>query len=327
MDLSLFQFDTDQTFAVFFLNADRTIYGRYGSRNEVKDADKLVSLQGLKMSMRRVLELHAAYPANKKDLAGKSGPKPTWSTPEQIPENRGKPNIRLADGSRNGCVHCHQAHDAALWTLRAARQPIPDRMIWFYPMPDVIGLSLDPDECATVTDVATGSAAEKAGLKKGDRISRIDAQPIISVADVQWVLQNAKDGASLKLEIDRGGQSVTMSLAPAAGWRQRYAFTWRLWTWSLRHRLVGTDALEAGSSNGTMALRVKGLAPDWAKDKSSSGAQFRKDDVIVEVDGRKDLMTEGAFLSYLLQKKAPGSVADLVVQRGGKRQKIALKIP
>jgi hypothetical protein len=30
MDLSWFQFDYDQTFAVFFMNADKTIYGRFG---------------------------------------------------------------------------------------------------------------------------------------------------------------------------------------------------------------------------------------------------------------------------------------------------------
>ncbi len=33
LDLSLFQFDTDQSFAVFMLNADRTIYGRFGTRS------------------------------------------------------------------------------------------------------------------------------------------------------------------------------------------------------------------------------------------------------------------------------------------------------
>ena len=30
MDLSLFQFDYELTWAVFLLNADKTIYGRYG---------------------------------------------------------------------------------------------------------------------------------------------------------------------------------------------------------------------------------------------------------------------------------------------------------
>src|SRR5881227_2595597 len=34
LDLSLFQFDTDQSFAVFMLNADGTIYGRFGTRSD-----------------------------------------------------------------------------------------------------------------------------------------------------------------------------------------------------------------------------------------------------------------------------------------------------
>ena len=33
LDLELFQFDYDLTFAAFFMNADRTIYGRYGTRS------------------------------------------------------------------------------------------------------------------------------------------------------------------------------------------------------------------------------------------------------------------------------------------------------
>jgi hypothetical protein len=33
LDLALFQFDFDLTFAAFFMNADKTIYGRYGTRS------------------------------------------------------------------------------------------------------------------------------------------------------------------------------------------------------------------------------------------------------------------------------------------------------
>src|SRR5262245_39720128 len=37
LDLSLFQFDTDQSFAVFMLNADGTIYGRFGTRSDQRN--------------------------------------------------------------------------------------------------------------------------------------------------------------------------------------------------------------------------------------------------------------------------------------------------
>ena len=37
LDLSLFQFDTDQSFAVFMLNADGTIFGRFGTRSDQRN--------------------------------------------------------------------------------------------------------------------------------------------------------------------------------------------------------------------------------------------------------------------------------------------------
>src|SRR5205814_6227041 len=85
MDLSWFQFDYDQTFVVFFLNADRTIYGRYGSRSIAKESTREISLEGFRKSMAAVLELHKNYPGNKGSLAGKQGVPPRFNTAEQYP--------------------------------------------------------------------------------------------------------------------------------------------------------------------------------------------------------------------------------------------------
>ena len=84
MDLSLFQFDFDQTWAVFFLNADRTIYGRYGSRSS-RDAMQDVSIEGFAKAAEAALEVHARYPSNKASLGGKNGPAPRFATPEGYP--------------------------------------------------------------------------------------------------------------------------------------------------------------------------------------------------------------------------------------------------
>jgi len=59
LDLSLFQFDTDQSFAVFMLNADRTIYGRFGTRSHRTEWIGDVSLKGLAKALEGALELHA----------------------------------------------------------------------------------------------------------------------------------------------------------------------------------------------------------------------------------------------------------------------------
>jgi membrane-associated protease RseP (regulator of RpoE activity) len=336
MDLSLFQFDQELTWAVFLMNADKTIYGRYGSRSEHKDTAKDISIEGLRKALEGALELHKGYPGNKASLAGKTGPKAPFPTPESIPELRGKPNVKPADGTRGGCVHCHQAHDAEVWSFRNAKQPIADKSLWPYPMPDEVGLTMDPKERATVTAVAAGSAAEKGGWKSGDRILSLEGQPVLSTADVQWVLHNAKDGSTLKAEVERGGQKAAASLALAAGWRKKDDFTWRVVTWSMRHRLLGTEPLvaltddekkAAGVAPGGMGLRVKGFPPDWVKDKNPAGKKFQAGDVIVDVDGQKGLVTEGDLLGYLMQKKSAGQAADLTVVRGGKREKVQLTVP
>lgn len=331
LDLNLFQFDTELTWACFFMNGDRTIYGRYGVRADHKDPARFVSLAGLKKALEGALEVHAAYPAKKKVLEGKVGEKAPWPTPERIPDLAGKPNIKPADGTRAGCVHCHQAGDAEVWSLRAARKPVTDALLWPYPLPATLGLHLDPAERASVTDVEPASPAEKGGFKKGDKILSMEGQPILSIADVQWVLHNAKEPSTLKAEVERDGQKAPLTLALAAGWRRKSTFSWRVIVWGMRHRLLGLEPLELVPENerpspGKMALRVKKTPPDWVKQKNPDGAKFKPGDVIVEVDGLRDLLREDDLLAHLM-KKAPGSTADVLVVRAGKAERVTIKIP
>ena len=69
MDLRRFEFDHDLTWYCFFLNADETIYGRYGGR-DATDAEARISTKGLRYAMDRALEAHKAPPAPQ-PLSGK----------------------------------------------------------------------------------------------------------------------------------------------------------------------------------------------------------------------------------------------------------------
>lgn len=333
LDLSLFQFDGELTWAVMFMNADKAVYGRYGTRSDHKDATRDVSVEGLKHAMRGALELHAAYPANKKELAPKVGPAPAWKTPEQIPELKGK--AKPADGSRAGCVHCHQVQDAVVWSMRSLQKSIEDRMLWPYPMPSALGFSMDPRERATVASVQKGTAADRAGLKAGDRIVAMDGQPILSTADIQWVLHNAREPGKVTVQVDRGGSTSRLTLDLEAGWRRKDEFTWRTIVWSMRHKLAGTGEIKAvpaderpklGIPDNAMALRIEAIPPNWVKDRNPTAGPLQKGDVIVEVDGRKDLMTESEYLAYLMQRK-PGSKVTIVYLRNGKKQNLQLTLP
>jgi len=131
MDLSLFQFDYDLTWAAFFLNTDRTIYGRYGTRSQASRKDD-VSVPGFKKAMGAALELHKAYPSNKRFLAGKAGPVPKYKKPEDYPVLKrfyGKLNGIVDPRRTHTCLHCHQIHNNHFRVYRKAQQPIPDRVL------------------------------------------------------------------------------------------------------------------------------------------------------------------------------------------------------
>jgi S1-C subfamily serine protease len=72
-----------------------------------------------------------------------------------------------------------------------------------------------------VTDIDRNSPAEKAGLREGDRIITFGGQPILSWADVQWVLYTHADPDPIAVEVDRAGRLVAASLVLPPGWRTR----------------------------------------------------------------------------------------------------------
>jgi serine protease Do len=335
LDLSLFQFDVAMNWAVFFLNADRTIYGRYSTRTG-RDSTPDVSLDGFARAMEGALELHAQYPKNKEGLAGKTPPPPRWATPEKMPVLPGNPVP--ADGSRQNCLHCHDLHEGRVLSLRKSGLPIEDRDLWAYPTPRVLGLDFDVKERATLKSVLDGSAASKAGFKAGDRLLTLEGQPLLAIADVQWVLHNAPDAGMLKAEVRRGDETKTLTLPLDAGWRRSADITWRSVMWPLRMWIAGfrsqpptaAQRKEAGVDLDAPALRLEQLAPDFVRNRNTAPARLgmKPGDMLVAVDGRKELLAnEGVFLAYLVQKKKPGDTVKLTVLRDGQRQEVELPLP
>jgi serine protease Do len=213
LDLSLFQYDWRQTWHVFLMNADREIYGRYSAHH----SDDLVALR---KAMEGALELHAGYPANKGELAGKRGIALPWKRPEEMPALRDKGMSGPVTG-RHGCIHCHNIQEGATKSYKALGLPLPERVSAPYPTTQRAGFMLDSAERATVTDVQAGMPAGAAGMKVGDRLLRFGGQPILSIADAQWVLWSGPDAGPVKAEVDRGGQKLEVELTLPEGWRTK----------------------------------------------------------------------------------------------------------
>jgi bifunctional DNase/RNase len=61
-----------------------------------------------------------------------------------------------------------------------------------------------------VTDVALASAAMKAGLQRGDIITKANEQSIASINDLESLLQSTKPRAQIKLEVIKKGKPTTI---------------------------------------------------------------------------------------------------------------------
>lgn len=333
LDLSLFQYDYDQSFAVFFLNAEQTIYGRFGTRSHRTNWVGDVSVQGLAKSMQGALDLHANAAKYKDALAAKRGPAPLFPVPEKFP-SLGKygPKLNYEGNVVQSCIHCHQIGDAIKETYRKKKEPLPEEVLYPYPHPKSQGLILDPKERATVEKVEAGSTAAKAGFQAGDVIRSLNGQPLLSMADMQWVLHHTSSaGDTLTADVQRAGKTVALKWALPKGWRQADNISWRASSWGLRRMATGGMLLEepeakdipASVPKGALALRVKHVG-QFGPHAAAKNAGVQQNDILISFDGRTDLKRETDIFAHALQTRKAGDKVPLILLRNGKEVKATI---
>jgi serine protease Do len=218
LDLNVFQYDYDMSWAAMFLNADMTVYGRYGSRSASgKESDGLLTKSGFRAAAERALALHKAYPGNKGVLAAKTGKPAEYATPTAIPGLTDKPE---KTNVRQNCIHCHMVKEFAMRAKWEAGK-LAGEDLWVYPMPQRIGLTLDVKDGLVVEAVREGSPAAEAGLVRGDHIVNLGGQPLVSTADVQWVLHQALGDTRLAAVIERGDRQHEKTIVLGGDWKSR----------------------------------------------------------------------------------------------------------
>jgi len=334
LDLSLFQFDYDLSFSTIFFNADKTIYGRYGSWQHQRDSFDATH-EGYKAALLAALELHKGYPANKKSLEAKQGGTMPFKVPVEFPTLAGKYERALNWEGKvvQSCVHCHQIGDAYRAYYRNEHKAIPQELIYPMPAPETIGLAMDTQKVATVKQVIDGSSAASAGLKPGDEILSANGQPLISIADLAWVLHRAADPSLLKLQVRRDGKEDARVIALPAGWRSRTDISTRVGTWPMRAMAFGGMKMEDLDAAGRTA---RGLPPDgmallvtfvgqYGPHAAAKKNGFQKDDVLVSVDGAKERLTESQLIGRLLRDHPNQDEVKAIVRRG--TEQVDMKVP
>jgi serine protease Do len=321
VDLNYFQFDRDLSFAVLFMNADGTIYGRYGTRATISRTEAThISLPSFKKSLERALEIHQGYPANKSAFVPKRAGAGQLQFAEQAPQFK---DLKGPTTAQN-CIHCHMAGEAELRSkLQAGRLSLAD--IWPYPLPENLGLSLDKDDGLLVKRVVNSSPAAAAGLKLGDELLELNGQPLLSQGDIQWVLHHLPTPGKLVARVRRGSELLEMTLAVDGDWR-RTDVSWRDALNGLRPGISSRpisqgERMKHGVTAGDMALGVRYVFTPLARESG-----IRQGDIIVAADGLKNLTGEGDLLAHLRLTKAGAAASKLTVLRRGESQTIELPL-
>jgi serine protease Do len=327
VDLSQFQFDHDLNWAGMFINADGTVYARYGTQSS-EGSDAYNSIDGLMTTMQRVLELHANYPANRDELKDKRGKPRAISDALQLPGLR-NPEKYARQTERSNCIHCHNIHDAEHQHALNTGVYSPE-MLWKYPLPDVIGLKIDRKSGVTVNEVIAGSVAAKSSIQPGEVILRMNGQRMTSIADMQWVLHNLPNTSTqVEVESNLAGKQI-IPLAP--GWKKS-DFSWRGSMWNAPPRFEAWAPVVSAETKSRLglpaedtALEVRWINRDGAGGRRAYDDGLREKDIIVALAGQPLRMNTRQFNAHIKLNYKVGDDLPLTVIRNGKRQELKLRL-
>jgi len=306
MDVRLFEFDLDLTFMVFFLNADESVYGRFGGR-DAKDAENRQSLPGLRYAMQAALESHRGGVLSAElQIRGTSKDFRNLSTVSQATASV-------------GCMHCHRVKEVLYDDLRENGQ-WDQELVWRYPPPDNLGLVLEVDRGNVVERVEPNSPAAEVGIKPGDVVEELGNLPVHSFADAQFALDRAPSSGLLSIEWTSGDESLRGNFSLPEGWR-RTDITWR------PSMLAMVATAPVNGEDLTLDERKKhGLAPAqlafWQQSKVSAVAQsagIRPGELIIGFDGKTPEMDAYQFQSFVRSDYVADDTVTVEVLRNGKR--------
>jgi predicted metalloprotease with PDZ domain len=310
LDLNLFEYDYDLTFMVFFLNAEEKVYARYGGR-DAENPDKRQSLEGLRYTMKSVLQMHER---EEKSFAPKSGDEPKY--------------IRnLSSSIRGGrCLHCHQVKEVLNDDLRKKGKWTRETA-WRYPLPENLGFELEVDRGNVVKEIKENSAAAVAGLKAGDVVQRLNGVPIHSFGDAQYALDTAPKSGEIDIAWQRGDKVLKEKLSLADGWRKS-DISWRPSMEKLvpSARLSGADLTaeekkELGLSEKQLAFRQRNAVHSQAKNAGVQGG-----DIILGLDDKPLEMEFAQFLRYVERNYLVGDKVTINLIRDGKRKNLDMTL-
>ena len=322
VDLNVWTFDWDLTFAAMAMGADGTVLHRFGSR-DARPPEHWLTAASWQQFLEAGLRSHRAARGGDPPRA----PEAPALTIEGIPA--------FAERDRGECIHCHSARPA----LRIEAQKRGDwnrDMLWVYPPPSTVGIDLDRNNQALVTEVAPGSPAAKAGLRAGDRLANFAT----ATDFMAWLDGLSAEGAKEPLEIVPAGEakSRNVELELPAGWKAYGAkeFAWRPSKWGLSPAPgFGGPVLDApalaklGLSEDAFAFEVDYLVT-WGENqrwgKAAAAAGVRDGMIVLGTEEKRDFLSIDHFHAWWRLQVEPGSTVRLAIWKHGELTFIRLPV-
>jgi serine protease Do len=197
----------------------------------------------------------------------------------------------------------------------------------------MLGVVTERDEKgARVTSVSKESAAEKAGLKQGDIITRIDDEKIDDTEDVSKAIRKRKPGDKASVTVIRDGkeQKITTELGKWKGIRMNaenfhfnFPDNWDVPAPRVAPFPSGGPRLGLSVQDTEDGRGVKVLEVDESGHAAKSGV--KPNDVITHVDD--NAVNSASEISKFLRSNRDKSSYTLKVLRNGKTQNIEVKVP
>ena len=171
----------------------------------------------------------------------------------------------------------------------------------------------EPDKGAFVSEVAEGSPAARAGLKRGDVITSVNGQPIATAADVVDAISTKAIGASVSIGLVRDGKPqqirVGVGELPSAGQEVALEETGSA---GLALQTVTPDlAASLGLPSGTRGAAVT----DVATGSPAARAGLKPGDVVLEVD-RKPVASAEDAAAAIRHPQANGHLVRVAGEHG-----------
>jgi serine protease Do len=217
-----------------------------------------------------------------------------------------------------------------------------DRVSLFHEDANRAMLGVTPDEDAKgakITSVSEGSAAEKAGLKKGDIITRIDNEKITEADDVSRVIRSKKPGDKVAITYLRDGkeQKETIELGKWKGavmpklpavtlpqeWRGEFPRVETIpggqgYVISSGAPKLGLSIQDTDDGKGVKIIEVD-------EDSNAGKAGLKEGDIITRVNDR-DVNSTDEVTRIVRENRSKPSM-QFQVQRKGKTQTIEVRSP